>query len=80
MSGEGRGGKDRVSVLPPNIVAELEQHVAKVTALYHRDLEKGPDERYLSHALARKQPGKSAGSMFFGKKRSADAYSSVERR
>ncbi len=38
----GKRGKDKVTVLPPNIVAELEQHVARVTPLYRRDREKGP--------------------------------------
>ena len=81
---DGKGGKDRLTVLPPNIVDELQQHIAKVTALHHRDLEEGFGEVYMPPALARKYPnaGKETGwqYVFPAKKRSIDPRSGVERR
>ncbi|HFQ91104.1 MAG TPA: integron integrase [Desulfobulbus sp.] len=80
----GKGGKDRVTVLPPNIIDELQQHIARVTALHHRDLEEGFGEVYLPEALARKYPNAAREIgwqyVFPAKKRSVDPRSGVERR
>ena len=81
---DGKGGKDRVTVLPPNIVNELQQHIIKVTALHHRDLEAGFGEVYLPSALVRKYPNAARETgwqyVFPAKKRSIDPHTGVERR
>ncbi len=80
----GKGGKDRVTVLPPSIIGELQEHIAKVTALHHQDLEQGFGEVYLPGALARKYPGAARETgwqyVFPARKRSVDPRSGVERR
>jgi integron integrase len=50
----GKGGKDRVSVLPENIIIPLQSHLARVRALHETDLAAGFGAVYLPHALARK--------------------------
>ena len=54
---QGKGGKDRVTVLPENIVAPLQAQLAQVRALHQRDLAAGHGEAALPHALARKYRG-----------------------
>jgi len=80
----GKGNKDRVTVLPPNIIDELRQHIARVSAIHHQDLEEGFGEVYLPPALARKYPkaARETGWQFVfpAKKRSIDPRSGVERR
>ncbi|HEB51407.1 MAG TPA: integron integrase [Desulfobulbus sp.] len=80
----GKGGKDRVTVLPPNIIDELQHQIARVTALHHRDLEEGFGEVYLPAALARKYPNAARETgwqyVFPARKRSVDPRSGVERR
>jgi integron integrase len=55
----GKGGKDRVTVLPENLVLPLQQQVAKVRALHQRDLDEGFGTVWLPHALAVKYPNAS---------------------
>jgi integron integrase len=50
----GKGGKDRVSVLPENIIIPLQSHLARVRALHESDLAAGFGAVYLPYALARK--------------------------
>jgi integron integrase len=50
----GKGGKDRVSVLPENIVIPLQSHLTRVRALHESDLAAGFGAVYLPYALARK--------------------------
>ena len=80
----GKGNKDRVTVLPPNIVNELQHHIARVTALHHQDLEAGFGEVSMPPALARKYPHAARETgwqyVFPAKKRSIDPRSGVERR
>jgi integron integrase len=81
---EGKGNKDRVTVLPENLILPLQAHLVKVKALHERDLEAGFGEVYLPHALAVKYP-KSARSwgwqfVFPSAVRSIDPRSGVERR
>jgi integron integrase len=38
---DGKGGKDRVTVLPENLIPALQQQLAKVRALHRRDLTEG---------------------------------------
>lgn len=54
---EGKGRKDRVTMLPEVLVAPLRDHLARVRALHTRDLEEGFGEVWLPHALGAKAPG-----------------------
>jgi len=81
---EGKGNKDRVTMLPTSLVEPLQSHLVAVRALYQRDLDEGFGEVYLPFALARKYPnaGREWGwqYVFPSVKRSIDPRSGVERR
>ena len=51
---DGKGGKDRVTMLPVNLVSALERHLAKVKMQHEEDLAEGFGEVYLPDALERK--------------------------
>ena len=51
---DGKGGKDRVTVLPDRLVAPLRAHLNRVRALHEQDLAEGFGEVYLPDALAEK--------------------------
>ena len=51
---DGKGGKDRVTMLPDRLVVPLRAHLDRVRALHERDLEEGFGEVYLPDALAEK--------------------------
>jgi integron integrase len=51
---DGKGGKDRVTMLPERLVKPLRAHLAKVRALHERDLAEGFGEVFLPDALAEK--------------------------
>jgi integron integrase len=51
---DGKGGKDRITMLPDRLVAPLRAHLTKVRALHERDLAEGFGEVYLPDALAEK--------------------------
>ncbi|WP_443094196.1 integron integrase [Pseudoduganella ginsengisoli] len=53
---EGKGNKDRVTVLPESVIPALQQHLLRVHALHCTDLAEGYGEVYLPFALARKYP------------------------
>lgn len=53
---EGKGNKDRVTVLPENLIAPLQAQMAKARALHQKDLDAGLGRVYLPHALAVKYP------------------------
>jgi integron integrase len=53
---DGKGAKDRVTMLPVNLAASLERHLLKVKAQHEQDLEDGFGEVYLPGALNRKYP------------------------
>jgi integron integrase len=53
---EGKGFKDRVTMLPEAIVAPLKAHLVKVKALHKEDLAQGYGEVYLPFALDKKYP------------------------
>ncbi|MFD1710637.1 integron integrase [Ottowia flava] len=54
---EGKGNKDRVTVLPENLIAPLQAQLHKARALHDKDLDAGLGRVYLPHALAVKYPG-----------------------
>ena len=53
---EGKGDKDRVTMLPERLKGELQEHLERVKLLHQRDLAEGFGRVYLPHALARKYP------------------------
>jgi integron integrase len=56
----GKGGKDRRSMLPASLAAELSGHLALAAKLHQKDLEEGRGRVELPEALARKLAGASA--------------------
>lgn len=52
----GKGNKDRVTVLPGSLFEPLKVHMARVRALHEKDLADGFGRVYLPYALARKYP------------------------
>ena len=51
---EGKGNKDRVTVLPENLILPLQAQLQKARALHEKDLEAGFGRVHLPHALAMK--------------------------
>jgi integron integrase len=52
----GKGGKDRVTVLPDKLKLELQQHLERVKLIHAEDLRKGLGAAWLPEGLARKYP------------------------
>jgi integron integrase len=81
---EGKGFKDRVTMLPQSVAQPLRLHLAKVKALHEEDLAQGHGEVYLPFALAKKYPnaGKEWGwqYVFPSKNLSVDPRSGIKRR
>jgi integron integrase len=59
MVRDGKGAKDRITMLPNCIREPLRQQIAKVKTLHEQDLREGCGEVYLPYALARKSPSAS---------------------
>jgi integron integrase len=53
---DGKGARDRLTMLPVNLASPLKTHLAKVKAQHEQDLEEGFGEVYLPNALERKYP------------------------
>jgi integron integrase len=53
---DGKGQKDRVTLLPEKLVEPLQAHLIEVRRLHGRDLREGYGEVHLPFALARKYP------------------------
>lgn len=53
---DGKGAKDRVTMLPARLVPELREHLMRVRGLHGGDLAAGYGEVYLPYALDRKYP------------------------
>ena len=53
---DGKGGKDRITVLPVSLVPHLEAQLARARAVHQRDLDQGFGAVWLPAALARKYP------------------------
>jgi integron integrase len=81
---EGKGFKDRVTMLPNTLAAPLKSHLARVKALHDEDLAAGCGEVYLPWALARKYPHAACEwawqYVFVAARRSVDPRSGAVRR
>ena len=53
---EGKGNKDRVTMLQQSLAGPLQQHLVRVPALHVKELAEGLGDVYLPFALARKYP------------------------
>jgi integron integrase len=51
---DGKGGRDRVTVMPESVKMPMQRHLAKVRGLHETDLKEGFGEVYLPYALERK--------------------------
>jgi integron integrase len=81
---EGKGSKDRVTMLPENLVLPMREQFLTTRRVHGQDLAQGFGEVYLPDALARKYPGSCSAwgwqYIFPSSKRSIDPRSGVERR
>jgi integron integrase len=81
---DGKGGKDRITMLAVNAAKPLERHLQKVKAQHEQDLEDGFGSVYLPDALERKYPNAAREWMwqyvFPSSRLSIDARSGVRRR
>jgi integron integrase len=81
---DGKGGKDRVTMLPQELVESLRSHLARVRSLHEHDLAEGYGTAELPFALARKYPNAASQwgwqYVFPSRKRSADPRSGEIRR
>jgi integron integrase len=81
---EGKGKKDRITVLPENLILPLRQQIETARAVHARDLEAGHGAVWMPDALARKFP-ESARALgwqyvFPAARRAIDPRDGVERR
>jgi site-specific recombinase XerD len=53
---QGKGDKDRITMLPENVVAPLQEHLARVHQVHTTDLAHGYDAVYLPYAREHKYP------------------------
>ncbi len=53
---DGKGGKDRVTILPASVIEPLRTHLAKMRSLHERDILDGCGDVELPDAIARKYP------------------------
>lgn len=53
---DGKGFKDRTTMLPEVVMPALRQHLQEVRQEHHADLQQGHDLVSLPHALAKKYP------------------------
>jgi integron integrase len=81
---DGKGGKDRVTMLPAELVEPLRAHLARVRSLHEHDLAEGFGSVELPFALERKYPNAASQwgwqYVFPSRKRSADPRSGEIRR
>lgn len=81
---DGKGEKDRVTMLPSSLVEPLQRQLQTTRALHQRDLAEGFGAVYLPYALERKYPNASREwgwqYVFPAEKRSIDPRSGVTRR
>jgi len=81
---DGKGHKDRITVLPVRLHSPLKTHLKKVKIQHNRDLQEGFGRVYLPKALARKYPKAEREwgwqYVFPASRRSTDPRSGIERR
>jgi integron integrase len=81
---EGKGGKDRRTMLPRSLVEPLQREIERARALHARDLAEGFGDARLPHALVRKYPeaGREFGWQFVfpSAQRARDPATGKERR
>jgi integron integrase len=81
---QGKGGKDRCTMLPRSLVEPLQAQLAEAARIHQRDLAAGFGRVWMPDALARKYPGAAADwgwqYVFPASVRSVDPRSGVERR
>ena len=53
---DGKGFKDRVTILPESVIPELKQHLIRIKSLHHDFLKRGFGEVELPYALSKKHP------------------------
>jgi integron integrase len=80
----GKGDKDRVTMLPDNLIPDIERAMRRVGRLHEQDLDEGYGEVQMPYALARKYPGQANGLqwqfLFAANQRSTDPVSGREKR
>jgi integron integrase len=81
---DGKGEKDRITMLPESLVAPLQEHLVRVQQLHTTDLAEGYGAVYLPYALERKYPHANREwgwqYVFPAKRRSVDPRTGIERR
>lgn len=81
---DGKGQKDRVTVLPNAVAVSLKRQLRKVRVLHDEDRDEGYGAVYLPHALSQKYPNAASQwgwqYVFPAPRRSIDPRSGVERR
>jgi len=81
---DGKGHKDRVTMLPKRLVDPLKTHLARVRQLHEKDVAEGFGRVYLPFALERKYPNADREwgwqYVFPSNRRSIDPRSQIERR
>jgi integron integrase len=81
---DGKGGKDRETMLPASLKEPLEKHLSKVKVVHEQDLKDGFGRVYLPYALQKKYPNANREwgwqYVFPGSKRCADPRSGEVRR
>jgi len=81
---DGKGGKDRRTMLPASLVPALQQEIARALQWHRQDLSEGCGAVWLPHALARKYPNAATEPgwqyVFPATRRSRDPVDGRERR
>jgi integron integrase len=81
---DGKGGKDRITMLPQHVKEPLQRHLEGVKQLHAQDLQTGAGHVYLPYALERKYPNASRAwgwqYVFPASKASRDPRTGVVRR
>src|SRR5664279_4938231 len=81
---DGKGAKDRFTMLPEKVIPALQEHLERVRRLHEKDLAEGGGSVYLPGALERKYPHAAREwrwqYVFPARDRSADPRSGAVRR
>ena len=81
---DGKGSKDRITLLPDKLIQPMQTQLERVKVLHQQDLQQGFGAVYLPYALERKYPNANREwawqYVFPANKRSIDPRSGVERR